>query len=53
MSRRFSWKSSLDFKEEISTAHALINLIENIEKALDYKLFIRVIWLFCKKHLIP
>ena len=40
MTRRFYTKNNLDFKKKISTAHAVISLIENIEKAIDNKMFV-------------
>ena len=41
MTRRFYTKNNLDFKKKISTAHAvIISLIENIEEAIDNKMFV-------------
>ena len=39
MTKRFYTKNNLDFKK-FSTAHAVISLIENIEKAIDNKMFV-------------
>ena len=35
MTKKFYIKNNLDFKEKISTVHAVISLAENIEKAID------------------
>ena len=35
-----TWKQKLDLKKIFSTAHAVISLIENTEKAIDNKLFV-------------
>ena len=40
MTKRFYIKNNLDFKKKFSTAHAVISLIENIEKAIDKKVFV-------------
>ena len=40
MTKRFFIKNNLDFRKIVSTAHAVIILIENIEKAIDNKVFI-------------
>ena len=40
MTKRFYRKNNLGFKKNFSTAHAVISLIENIEKAIDNKIFI-------------
>ena len=40
MTKKFYTKNNLDFKKKISTAHAVISLIENIEKAIDNKIFV-------------
>ena len=40
MTKRFSIKNNLDFKKKNSTAYAMISLIENIEKAIDNKMFV-------------
>ena len=40
MTKRFYRKNNLDFKKKFSTAHAVISLIENIEKAIDNKMFV-------------
>ena len=34
------YKNNSDFKKKISTAHAVISLIENIQKAIDNKMFV-------------
>ena len=61
MTKRFYTKNNLDFKKKISTAHAVISLMENIEKAIDNKMFVCGVnkWfeksnqqLICKMHLI-
>ena len=49
--KRFYTKNNLDFKKKISTTHAVISLIENIEKTIDNKMFVES-FLICKKHLI-
>ena len=33
------YKKKFEFQKNISTAHAVISLIENIEKAIDNKMF--------------
>ena len=45
------YKKQFGFQKKISTAHAVISLIENIEKAIDNKMFVES-FLICKKHLI-
>ena len=40
MTKKFYTKNNLDFKKKISTAHAVISLMENIEKAIDNKMFV-------------
>ena len=42
MTKRFYTKSNLDFKKKkkITTAHVVISLIENIEKAIDNEIFL-------------
>ena len=40
MTRRFYTKNNLDLKKKNSTAHAVISLIENIEKVIDNKVFV-------------
>ena len=40
MTKRFYIKNNLDFKKTFSTARAVISLIENIEKAVDNKMFV-------------
>ena len=39
MTKRFYTKNNLDFKKKKITAHAVISLIENTEKAKDNKMF--------------
>ena len=46
-------KKQFGFQKNLSTAHAITALIENIEKTIDNKLFFCVILLTYKKHLIP
>ena len=48
MTRTFYIKSSLDFKKS-STAHTIITLIENIEKAINNKLFVCGIFIDLQK----
>ena len=38
MTKRFYIKNNLDFKKKNSTVHAVISLIENIEKTIDNKM---------------
>ena len=40
MTKKLYTKNNLDFKKKNSTAHAVISLIENIEKAIDNKMFV-------------
>ena len=48
MTRRFYTKNNLDFKK-ISFAHAVISLLENIEKAIDNKMFVRGVFVDLQK----
>ena len=51
--QKILYKKKIGFQRRFSTAHAVISLIENIEKAIDNKLFLFVESLLtCKKHLI-
>ena len=45
------YKKQFGFQKNVSTAYAVISLIENIEKAIDNKMFVES-FLICKKHLI-
>ena len=45
------YKKQFGFQKKISTTHAVISLIENIEKTIDNKMFVES-FLICKKHLI-
>ena len=40
MTKRLYSKNNLDFKKKNSTAHAVISLTENTEKAIDNKMFV-------------
>ena len=40
MTKRFDIKNNLDFKKKFSTAHAVISLIGNIEKAINKRMFV-------------
>ena len=40
MTKRFDIKNNLDFKKKFSTAHAVISLIGNIEKAINNRMFV-------------
>ena len=46
------YKKQFGFQKNFSTAHAVISLIENIEKAIDNKMFVLGVFLTCKKYLI-
>ena len=46
------YKKQFGFQKICSTAHAVIILIENIEKAIENKLLFVESLLTCKKHLI-
>ena len=45
-------KKQFGFQKKFSTAHAVISLTENIEKAIDNKMLFVESLLICKKHLI-
>ena len=50
--KKVLYKKQFGFqKKKFSTKHAVISLIENIEKAIDNKMFVESL-LICKKHLI-
>ena len=40
MTKKLYIKNNLDFQKTFSTVHTLISLIENIEKAIDNKVFV-------------
>ena len=43
------YKKQFEFQKNISTAHAVISLIENIEKAIDNKMFVCGVFVDLKK----
>ena len=45
------YKKQFGFQKSFSTAHAIITIIENIEKAINNKLFVECLLTY-KKHLI-
>ena len=45
------YKKQFGFQKSFSTAHAIITIIEIIEKAIDNKLFVECLLTY-KKHLI-
>ena len=51
MTKRFYIKSNLNFKKKKkkSTGHAVISIVENIEKAIDHKLFVCGVFVFLQK----
>ena len=50
--QKILYRKQFGFQKAISTAKAVISLIENIEKAIDNKLLFVEYLLTCKKHLI-
>ena len=46
------YKKQFKFQKKFSTAHAVISLIENIEKVIDNKMFVVESLLICKEHSI-
>ena len=46
------YKKQFGFQKNFFTAHSVISLIENIEKAIDNKIFVLGVLLTCKKYLI-
>ena len=40
MTKRFYTKKKIEFQKNISTAHAVISLIENTEKAIENEMFV-------------
>ena len=48
MTKRYT-KNNLDFKKKTSTAHVLISLTENVEKAIDNKMFVSGVFVDLQK----
>ena len=46
------YKKQFGFQKKVSTAHAVISLIKNIERAIDNKMFVCGVFVDLQKHLI-